>query len=77
MLKTFCYKITLKLEAITRLDNQSNPNICNIYLSSGMDLDKQELIDLSEPKIILGDFNGHNLLWSSTSINRKSQISEK
>ena len=51
--------------------------ICSIYLSPStlinqVDLDK--LLDqLPTPYLLLGDFNGHNLLWGSNPTNRRGQ----
>ena len=54
--------------------------LCSIYIPPSSRLSPKDLDDLipqlSSPFILLGDFNGHNILWGSKDINDKGRIVE-
>ena len=54
--------------------------LCSIYIPPSSRLSAKDLDDLvpqlPSPFILLGDFNGHNILWGSKDINDKGRIIE-
>ena len=54
--------------------------LCSIYIPPSSKLSSQDLDDLvpqlPSPFILLGDFNGHNIIWGSKDINDKDKIIE-
>ena len=54
--------------------------LCSIYIPPSSRLSPKDLDDLvpqlPSPYILLGDFNGHNILWGSKDINDKCKIVE-
>lgn len=54
--------------------------LCNIYIPPNYRLEKNELTNiltqLTEPFIIVGDLNGHNITWGSETTNTKGKIIE-
>ena len=54
--------------------------LCSIYIPPSSRLSPKDLDDLipqlPSPFILLGDFNGHNILWGSKDINDKGRIIE-
>lgn len=63
--------LNTQLEAIAiSLKGPQKINICNIYIPPGTDPSARELSDLfnqiPQPRIILGDFNAHHVLWGSS-----------
>ena len=54
--------------------------LCSIYIPPSSRLSPKDLDDLvpqlPSPFILLGDFNGHNILWGSKDINDKCKIVE-
>ena len=54
--------------------------LCSIYIPPSSRLSPKNLEDLvpqlPSPFILLGDFNGHNILWGSKDINDKGRIIE-
>ena len=54
--------------------------LCSIYIPPSSKLSPKDLDDLvfqlPSPFILLGDFNGHNILWGSKDINDKDRIIE-
>ena len=55
--------------------------ICNIYLPGNESVTENDLIDLISQLgpifLIQGDFNAHNILWGSQTINSRGKIVEK
>ena len=55
--------------------------LCSIYIPPSSRLSPKDLDDLvpqlRSPFILLGDFNGHNILWGSKDINDKGRIIER
>jgi ribonuclease HI len=55
--------------------------ICSIYLPPSKNINKNSLssliTQLPQPFILLGDFNGHNPLWGSPSINQRGNLIEQ
>lgn len=53
-------------------------HICNIYIPPNSEINSTELNNLIEqipkPRIILGDFNSHNIIWGSDTTNPKGRI---
>ena len=54
--------------------------LCSIYIPPSSRLSAKDLDDLvpqlASPFILLGDFDGHNILWGSKDINDKGRIIE-
>ena len=54
--------------------------LCSIYIPPSLKLSPKDLDDLvpqqPSPFILLGDLNGHNILWDSKDINDKGRIIE-
>ena len=74
-------KLNTTLQAIAcRINFQKPLTICSIYLPPNSNVDSSQLYDLIDqlptPFYLLGDFNAHNPLWGSDSINPKGRIVE-
>ena len=74
-------KLNTTLQAIACRINFKKPlTICSIYLPPNSNVDSSQLYDLIDqlptPFYLLGDFNAHNPLWGSDSINPKGRIVE-
>ena len=56
-------------------------DICSVYTSPNDNINESELKELVDqlpkPFILLGDFNGHNTLWSCKDTNKKGKTLEK
>ena len=54
--------------------------ICSVYIPPSFSLDSQHLDSflqqLPSPYIILGDFNGHNILWGNTNYDFRGELIE-
>ena len=57
--------------------NNKNITICNIYYSNKYEIDTNELESLtnqlSQPFLIIGDFNSHNSLWGSYKTDKRGK----
>lgn len=55
--------------------------ICSVYLPGSQSIsydDLREVVDqLEEPFLLLGDFNGHNVMWNSNHTDHRGQTVEK
>lgn len=56
-------------------------HVCNVYIPNSRPLilqEIQQLIDqIPTPRIIVGDFNSHNLVWGSNNTDRRGRIMEQ
>ena len=56
-------------------------SICSLYLPPNLTLSVDDLDNIAnqlpQPYLLLGDFNAHNPMWGSTSINNKGNVTEK
>lgn len=73
--------LTTNFQAIAiKLNIPYEVNICNLYIHPNENLieyDFQQLLDqIPEPRIILGDFNAHNILWGSSKSNKRGKTLE-
>lgn len=73
--------INSQLEAIAvKVKGIKEFNICNIYLPPDYFIDYNDLNDLINqipcPRIITGDFNGHNIMWGSNTTNPRGRVIE-
>ncbi len=75
--------LTTNMEAVATtvyLYNQKF-TICNLYAPNSQNLTKQELTNLlqqlTEPYIILGDFNAHHHIWGSDKIDSRGKDVEE
>lgn len=64
--------ITTNIEAVAiKIKAPTEINICNLYLPPNIHADPKELDALFKqipsPRLIIGDFNGHNIAWGSRS----------
>lgn len=71
--------LTTDLEAVAvSVSLQRKVNICNIYIPPNKIIYSQDIKQILEqipkPRIIIGDFNGHNTIWGSNTINTKGRI---
>lgn len=74
--------INTNLEAVAiKIEQKQEINLCTLYLPPNEALDSEELSSLLQqiplPRIILGDFNCHNIIWGSMMTNRKGRILEE
>ncbi|XP_072401022.1 uncharacterized protein [Diabrotica undecimpunctata] len=70
------------LEAICiKLNSSPNIYVCNLYLPSSTQVDSEALTKLlqqiPQPRLILGDFNAHNFLWDSSTMNSRGRLLEE
>ena len=71
-----------ELQAIVaQINIWQTATICNIYISDSHNFSielLQEVVDqLPEPYIIMGDFNGHNMLWGSANTYMRGRVIEE
>lgn len=56
-------------------------SICNIYIPNSQNFSVEELNHLlhqiPSPRILLGDFNSHNILWGSQKIDKRGRLMEQ
>ena len=55
-------------------------SICSIYIHNRAKIEKDldEVVNqLPTPYLLLGDFNGHNVIWGSDDVNERGRIIEK
>lgn len=74
--------ITSEIEAIAiQVIYKQKLNICNIYIPPNKDINLTELnqliIQIPTPRLIVGDFNGNNVIWGSQSTNKRGKIIEE
>ncbi|KAJ8946353.1 hypothetical protein NQ314_008910 [Rhamnusium bicolor] len=73
--------IITNLEAtVIHISTPKSIYICNIYIPPNQDINPVEINNLTEqipmPRIILGDFNGHNCIWGSDTTNARGRTLE-
>ena len=68
----------LEALAINIVYQKKNVGICSLYLPPGVNFTVQDLTDLSsqlgDHHLLLGDFNGHNVVWGSETTDNKGLI---
>lgn len=74
--------ITSQLEAVfIEITFKQKLNICNIYIPPNKYINLDELnrliTQIPTPRIIVGDFNGHNVIWGSTTTNKRGKTLEE
>lgn len=74
--------ITTEIQAVAvKVNIEQEFTVCNIYSSPSHILTEQALNDLISqlptPIILLGDLNGHNIVWGSERIDARGRIIEK
>jgi len=61
----------------TKVSGKRIINVCNFYIPDGP-INIQDICSVIDqvppPRIILGDFNGHNIIWGSDSTDNRGQI---
>lgn len=74
--------LTTKLQAVAmRVTLHKAITVCSIYIPPNYNLGANELNDLHnqlpQPCILMGDFNGHNILWGSPDTNERGNKLER
>ncbi|XP_056635929.1 uncharacterized protein LOC130444674 [Diorhabda sublineata] len=66
---------------VVKLTSHKTSYICNIYIAPDSTIEYKDLENLlnqiPSPRIIIGDFNAHNITWGSKSTNSRGHILEK
>lgn len=71
----------LEVIAITIQLNQTELNVCNLYLPNQTKIELTDIVNITKqlpkPFIILGDFNAHCTLWGSEKTDYRGKLIEK